>query len=201
MEQADEHIALGIAYTTTGMDDEAIAEFEKAVELYSGHEKAHYCLAKAYLDLMQFDLAWRHVRIAERLNFPVDRLIDKLGMISKEPPDAAVLPEEEMKREELEKHFRRGILCAEKSEFDEAMAEFRRVLKIAPKDGEVHHFLGSVYGEKARLELERGRSKIAGKFFKKAREHLKKAEEFGIDSSEILRRLKKYAGEEEEVKG
>ncbi len=105
-----------------------------------------------------------------------------------------------MMREELETHFARGILCAKKKDFDGAAAEFRTALEAGPKEGEVHQFLGSVYGEKARSELEGGRPKFAGKLFERAWKHLYIAEGLGIDVSEIMRKLGKYAEESGEVK-
>ncbi|MFQ6084686.1 MAG: tetratricopeptide repeat protein [Candidatus Bathyarchaeia archaeon] len=79
------YLNLGVAYGSKGMIKEAISELETAVRLNPRYGKAHANLANAYFLDEQYDLAWKHVREAERLGEEVDALIESLKLVSKEP--------------------------------------------------------------------------------------------------------------------
>lgn len=80
------HNNLGIAYANLGLWNEAMRHYEKALLIDPNYTSAHYNLAMAYLGTGNFRLAWRQVRILERLGDPsAIGLISQLRKVSKEP--------------------------------------------------------------------------------------------------------------------
>jgi len=82
------HSNLGLAYGMKGWTDQAITEFKLAIELDPNLSDAHFFLAYEYFRSRRFDLAWKHMRIAEKLGMPtqnIDRLIVALRKVSREP--------------------------------------------------------------------------------------------------------------------
>ena len=53
-----------------GMIDEAISEYRMVLNMNPDYAKAHNNLAVAYFAKECLDLAWKHVRIAQKLNNP-----------------------------------------------------------------------------------------------------------------------------------
>jgi len=85
---AEAHYNLGVAYATKSLKDEAITELKKAVELNPNLVLAHFNLAVLLYYSKRFDLAWKHVRIAEKLGMPTQNihyLINKLREVYPEP--------------------------------------------------------------------------------------------------------------------
>ena len=64
------HYNLGIAYSIRGMIDEAIAEYKTVLNMNPDYAEAHNNLAVAYFAKECLDLAWKHVRIAQKSNNP-----------------------------------------------------------------------------------------------------------------------------------
>jgi tetratricopeptide (TPR) repeat protein len=64
------HYNLGIAYFSKGMIDEAIAEYKTVLDMNPDYAEAHNNLAVAYFAKECLDLAWKHVRIAQKSNNP-----------------------------------------------------------------------------------------------------------------------------------
>ena len=78
---------LGAVYATNGEYQKAIAPLQKALALCRRHEPLiELNLAAVSFELKQYDMAWRHVRSAERMGHPDARkLIKDLKKVSKEP--------------------------------------------------------------------------------------------------------------------
>jgi serine/threonine protein kinase len=86
--RSETHVNLGIAYAEKGWFDQAITELKRAIELDPNNAKAHSHLALTGYCSRRFDLAWKHVRIAERLGMPTQnivKLITLLRKVSREP--------------------------------------------------------------------------------------------------------------------
>ena len=64
------HYNLGIAYSIRGMIDEAISEYKTVLDMNPDYAEAHNNLAVAYFAKECLDLAWKHVRIAQKSNNP-----------------------------------------------------------------------------------------------------------------------------------
>jgi tetratricopeptide (TPR) repeat protein len=79
--------ALGAVYARNLEYQKAIAPLEKALSLCGRNDPIiHLNLAVVYFELKKYDMAWRHVRTAERMGHPdASKLIKDLKKVSKEP--------------------------------------------------------------------------------------------------------------------
>ena len=111
------HNNLGIALMGQGKIDEAIAEFRTAVQLEPESAKSHRNLADALASARQYDEAIDQFRRAARLD----------------PTGAA--------------HYDLGSLFLELDRTEEAIAEFRASLKLAPDSAQTHNNLGIALGD------------------------------------------------------
>ncbi|MHC4657576.1 MAG: tetratricopeptide repeat protein [Planctomycetota bacterium] len=71
----------GTAYTNKGDYEQAVAEYEKAVEIDPKMGDGHNGLAYGFYRLKKYDLAFRHIKIAEELGIEIDKKL--LGAIEK----------------------------------------------------------------------------------------------------------------------
>ena len=62
---------LGAAYSSNNNDEQAVAGYLKAVELDPDIGDAHYGLAIGYYRLKKYDLAWKHIKTAQKLDVKV----------------------------------------------------------------------------------------------------------------------------------
>ena len=62
---------LGAAYSNKGDYEQAVAAYAKAVEIDDSIGDAHYGLAFGYYQLELYELAWKHIKIAEKLGVKV----------------------------------------------------------------------------------------------------------------------------------
>jgi tetratricopeptide (TPR) repeat protein len=119
---ADVHNNLGIALMGQGQTAEAIAEFRTAVQLEPESAKSRRNLADALASASQFDEAIDQFRRAARLD-----------------PTGAT-------------NYDLGSLFLELDRTEEAIAEFRASLKMAPDDAQTHNNLGIALGIQGRLD-------------------------------------------------
>jgi tetratricopeptide (TPR) repeat protein len=70
-DEATKHSNSGIALWKEGKCGEAIAEFDKAIELDPKYAKAYYFRANAYYDDGRYGNAWDDVHTAEELGYRV----------------------------------------------------------------------------------------------------------------------------------
>lgn len=62
---------LGAAHSNKGDHEQAVAAYLRAVDIDEGIADVHYQLAVGYYYLENFDLAWKHIKIAEKLGAEV----------------------------------------------------------------------------------------------------------------------------------
>ena len=70
---------LGAAYSNNENYEEAVAAYLKAVEIDPGIGDAHYGLAFGFYQLKKYDLAWKHIKMAQDLGVEVTK--DQLNAI------------------------------------------------------------------------------------------------------------------------
>ena len=79
-------ISLGNVYAKSKEFEKAVAAFNKALSLGAKDPIIYFNLAATYFNLKKYDMAWRYVRVAERMGYPEARgLIKELNQVSKEP--------------------------------------------------------------------------------------------------------------------
>ena len=76
------HYNLGAAYSNEGQYKQAVAEYRKAVEIDPKMGDAHNGLAFAFYRLEKYDLAWHHIKVAEKLGVEISK--DLLAAIEDE---------------------------------------------------------------------------------------------------------------------
>jgi Tfp pilus assembly protein PilF len=82
------HMNLGAHYLMIGRVNQAIVELKRAIEIDPNYADAHFNLAVVYYGSGRFDLAWKHVRIAEKLGMPTQNIVQfiaALRKVSREP--------------------------------------------------------------------------------------------------------------------
>ena len=120
---AEAHNNLGNALLGSGRLDEAIAEYQKALEIEPDYAEAHNNLGNALV---------RRGRI--------DEAIAEYQKALKIKPDYA------------EAHYNLGNALIDRGRFDEAIAEYQKALEIRPDYAEAHNNLGSSLASSGRLD-------------------------------------------------
>jgi hypothetical protein len=70
-----------------GKLNESITLFNRVIDLDPNNADGHFLLATAYGSSKLYDMAWKHVRIAEKLGYPpqkIDTQITELRRVSSE---------------------------------------------------------------------------------------------------------------------
>ena len=63
----------GIAYSQKGQYDQAISDFNKAIEINPKNDRAYVGRAIAYTVTKKYDKAWEDVHRAQDLGYPIPR--------------------------------------------------------------------------------------------------------------------------------
>jgi len=80
------YLFLGGAYFRKGMLNEALEQFKKTIGISPEYGEAHNNLAVVYFMTKQYDLAWKHLRLAEKFGAKVNpTFVEDLKRISPEP--------------------------------------------------------------------------------------------------------------------
>lgn len=110
---------LGIAYMGKGFYDEAISQFEKAVQMDPTFEIGYYNLGVAYTGKGQYEEA-----------------LAKYQKVLQIDPDHA------------QTHFKLGSIYERRGAFNPAMEEYKKAIESKPDYAEAHFNLGLLYGKK-----------------------------------------------------
>jgi tetratricopeptide (TPR) repeat protein len=120
---ATAHNNLGIAVLQRGSLDEAIAHFEKAVEVMPDYDRGHYNLGAALLRKGQSAKAILHLNHALKLNPNYTKAYYSLASV-----------------------------LSEKGETDQAIAYYERALRLDPNFSDAHGSLGNILLEKGQID-------------------------------------------------
>ncbi|MBC8492436.1 MAG: tetratricopeptide repeat protein, partial [Chloroflexi bacterium] len=118
------HQNLGLLYHGQDRYDEALAEYQEAVQAYPSDADSHYLLASLYADWARWDEAQEACQKALELN----------------PAHAAA-------------HCLLGTLYDDFGNSEQAVAEYQKALEIDPDEATAHRNLGLQYMYKGELEL------------------------------------------------
>jgi len=117
------HYNLGLALDHEGRVEEAIAQFQKALEINANSAEAHHNLGAALFRKGKVDEAIVHYQEALRIK----------------PDDAKA-------------HYNLGIALGQQGRVDEAITHYREALEINPDYGEAHNNLGNVLRQTGRAD-------------------------------------------------
>jgi len=147
------HYELGIAYKNSKMYTEAIAEFQKSIDLDSDFVAAYISLGEVYLETGQLDNAENVANTALRIdaNFqPARQLLDAIKQArppiprqTEQTKEVSSAPDPPDVKQDLE----RGLLFLNNGQYPKAAAAFKRVIKADADSIEAHHGLGQAYLE------------------------------------------------------
>ena len=146
------HHELGIAYLDAKMHAEAIAEFQKAVDIDPDFIAAYMSLGTIYLEMGQLDEAETAAKAALRIDAdfePARQLLEDIKQArpvhsepeqTKQTPSPADAPDA---KQDLE----RGMVFLNSRQYDQAAAAFKKVIKADANSVEAHYGLGQAYLE------------------------------------------------------
>ena len=146
------HYELGTAYLDSKMHAEAIAEFQKAIDIDPDFVAAYMSLGTIYLEMGQFDDAENAAKAALRIDADSQSARQLLDGIEQARP---VRPEPEPAKQtptptdpsDTKQDLERGLVFLNSRQYTQAAAAFKRVLKADPSSIEAHFGLGQAYLE------------------------------------------------------
>ncbi len=146
------HHELGMTYLDAKMHTEAIAEFQKAIDLEPDFVAAHIGLGSVYLEMEQLDEAESAAKEALRIDADSQPARQLLEDIEKARP---VHPEPEQTQQtpppadppDAKQDLERGMVFLNSRQYDQAAAAFKRVIKADASSVEAHYGLGQAYLE------------------------------------------------------
>lgn len=148
------HYELGIAYKNSKMYTEAIAEFQKAIDLDSNFVVAYVSLGEVYLEMGQSDDAETAANAALRIDAnsrPARQLLDDIRQArpptpsQTEPTQSTSSPS--VDASDVRKDLERGLVFLNSGQYPQAAAAFKRVIKADADSIEAHYGLGQAYLE------------------------------------------------------
>ena len=146
------HYELGTAYLESEMHAEAIAEFQKAIDIDPDFIAAYMRLGTVYLEMGQLDDAETAAKAALRIDADSQSARQLLEDIEKARP---VHPEPEQTQQtpppadppDAKQDLERGMVFLNSRQYDQAAAAFKRVIKADASSVEAHYGLGQAYLE------------------------------------------------------
>jgi tetratricopeptide (TPR) repeat protein len=145
---SDAHNARGIELADRGWLDQAIQEFQKAIELDPSSAHAHDNLATVYSEKKLWRDALQEYLTALRLEPDSATAHYNLAcFLASHGPEMAVAEYEEAIREDPEypdAHLNLALTLADQERLDDAKRELRRAIELAPKDAFPRHELAAI---------------------------------------------------------
>ncbi len=146
------HYELGTAYLDSQMSAEAIAEFQKAIDIDPDFVDAHVSLGSVYLETGQLDEAETAAKAALRIDAdsqPARQLLDEIKQVrpaprQDEPAKQTGTPTDPS---DVKQDLERGLVFLNSRQYDQAAAAFKRVIKADASSVDAHYGLGQAYLE------------------------------------------------------
>jgi Flp pilus assembly protein TadD len=146
---------LGNAYAEKGMLNEAIATYQKVLEVQPGNFRIHYDLGMVYSKKRLYDEAVSEFKNAIEVNPSMPEAHYNLGMayykqgmvdmaISEYKSTLSLLPKANG-RKTAGVHYKLGLAYYDNEMFKDAVNELNKALEIMPNDSRVHYKLSMIY--------------------------------------------------------
>ena len=148
------HYELGTAYRDSKMYPEAIAEFQKAIDLDPDFVAAHTSLGEVYLEMGRLDDAETAANAALRIDAnsqPARQLLEDIRQArpptpsETEPTRSASSTSADVS--DVRKDLERGLVFLNNGQYSQAAAAFKRALKADADSIEARYGLGQAYLE------------------------------------------------------
>jgi len=151
------HFQLAVALTNRQKLDEAIAHYQKALEIYPASAQTHNNLGLALSDLNRRDEAMPHFLMAIQCNPRLAAAHYNLGneLAGRGQLDGAIASYRralELQPHFAEAHSNLGNALSDSGCVDEAIAHYREALRIKPDYAEAHSNLGNAFSGRGELD-------------------------------------------------
>jgi Flp pilus assembly protein TadD len=151
------HYNLGMALTSNGKMDEAVAQYQKAVEIRPSHELAQNALGLALARNGKFDEAIAHYQQAleSKPDFPEAHYNLGLALARRRRLDEAVVHFEEaleIRPDYGEAHNDLGVTLAKQGQIDDAIDHFQAAVDLMPEHAGAHDNLGIGLAQRGRMD-------------------------------------------------
>jgi tetratricopeptide (TPR) repeat protein len=144
------HYELGAAYLDSKMHTEAIAEFQKAIDLDPDFTVAYISLGTVYLEMGQLDDAENAAKEALRIDAdsePARQLLEDIEQTRPVRPESEPTKQTPTAPSDVKQDLERGIVFLNSRQYNQAAAAFKRVIKADAGSIEAHFGLGQAYLE------------------------------------------------------
>jgi tetratricopeptide (TPR) repeat protein len=154
---ADDHQNLGMDYLDRGELDQAIAEFQTAIQLDPKDAKAHYNLGLAYQQQDKLDEAAAAYQEAIGLDPDLANAHNNLGHIyyTQGRPEQAIAEYQEAIRinpDDDTAHYNLALSYYHQGLLDQAIAEYEETVRLNPDNADAYYNLGRAYYEQGKLD-------------------------------------------------
>jgi Flp pilus assembly protein TadD len=151
------HCNLGVVLLQKGKVDEAITEFQNALQIKPFVAEAHYTLAIALLQKGRVDEAIVHFQTALQIKPGFAEAHYNLGnvLMQKGQMDEAVFHLQkalQINPDNAEAHVNLGNVLMQKGRGDEAISHFQKALQISPDYAQAQNNLGNALMEKGQVD-------------------------------------------------
>lgn len=157
LEERGRHFNLAVSYQERGAIEQALEEYQRALEENPSSAEIHNNLGLIYEDQGNLDEAVREFREALRIDSNYERAHNNLGVVlyQKGDLDGAVSEYREALRlnpGNFESYTNLGVIYKKQGVLDEAALAFRKALAINPLHAEAHYNLALVLEESGNIE-------------------------------------------------
>jgi tetratricopeptide (TPR) repeat protein len=151
------HNNLGLALSQKGKVDEAIAQFQKALQINPDSAQAHNNLGAALFQKGNVDEAIAHYRMALQINPDYMEAQNNLGLalLQKGNVDEAIAHYQQALQidpDYADAHDNLGNALFQKGNVDEAIAQYQQALQINPGFAQAHNNLGAALFQKGSVD-------------------------------------------------
>jgi Flp pilus assembly protein TadD len=151
------HNNLGMALVEKGQTDEAISQYQEAIQLKPDDAVFHNNLGTALGRKGRMDEAISQFQEAIRLKPDFAEIHNNLGMalVEKGQTDEAISQFQEairLKPDFAGFHYDLGIALGMKNQTDEAISQYQEAIRLKPDDAEVRYNLGTALGMKGQTD-------------------------------------------------